>query len=133
MKKDAARRFLSIFFDIDAQPEPRNLIKLVFDPNALRPHLQDWERTAESLLGRVVHESVGRTLDEKSRELIETLLAFPDVEHDGPTRIGIDTDPLVPLTFVHEGQVLRLFSLVTTVGTPQTIAAQALRIEAIPV
>ena len=129
MKNDAARRFLSLFFDIDAYPEPRNLIKLVFDPNALRPHLSDWPRPGESLLGRVARESVGRTLDDKARELIASLLAFPDVGQDWPTRVETDADPLVPLSFVYEGEVLRLFSLVSSVGSPQTIAAQELRVD----
>ena len=37
---------------------------------------------------------------------------------------------MVPVSFIHGTERLRLFSLVTTVGTPQTIAAQELRLEA---
>jgi hypothetical protein len=37
--------------------------------------------------------------------------------------------PVIPLGFVSEGIILRYFSMVTTVGTPQTIAAQELRVE----
>jgi hypothetical protein len=37
--------------------------------------------------------------------------------------------PVIPLGFVSEGLVLRYFSMVTSVGTPQTVAAQELRLE----
>jgi hypothetical protein len=35
----------------------------------------------------------------------------------------------VPMGFVHDGAVLNYFSMITTVGTPLTVAAQELRIE----
>jgi transcriptional regulator with XRE-family HTH domain len=37
--------------------------------------------------------------------------------------------PIIPIGFVKGGQVLNYFSLVATVGTPQTVAAQELRLE----
>jgi hypothetical protein len=37
--------------------------------------------------------------------------------------------PVIPISFVKDGQVLNYFSMVATVGTPQTIAAQELRLE----
>ena len=37
--------------------------------------------------------------------------------------------PMIPMSFVKDGAVMNYFSLVTTVGTPQTIAAQELRVE----
>ncbi|KGB92948.1 hypothetical protein [Burkholderia cepacia] len=36
---------------------------------------------------------------------------------------------IVPIGFIHERVVLRDFSLVTTIGTPQRAAAQELRME----
>ena len=36
---------------------------------------------------------------------------------------------MIPIGFVKDGHVLSYFSMVTTVGTPQTVAAQELRIE----
>jgi hypothetical protein len=37
--------------------------------------------------------------------------------------------PVIPLSFIKDGTVMNYFSMVTTVGTPQTISAQELRIE----
>jgi hypothetical protein len=37
--------------------------------------------------------------------------------------------PVIPLSFVRDDVVLNYFSMVTTVGTPRTIASQELRVE----
>jgi hypothetical protein len=47
--------------------------------------------------------------------------------HHAPS--ATPTMPVIPIGFVSEGVVLRYFSMVTSVGTPQTVAAQELRLE----
>lgn len=47
----------------------------------------------------------------------------------GGTLTRDSTLPMVPLSFQKDGQVLRYFSMITTVGTPQTITTQELRVE----
>jgi hypothetical protein len=37
--------------------------------------------------------------------------------------------PMIPLSFVKDGVTLDYFSLITTVGTPQTVTAEELRLE----
>ena len=37
--------------------------------------------------------------------------------------------PVLPIGFIKDGRRLNYFSMVTTVGTPQTVPAQELRIE----
>ena len=37
--------------------------------------------------------------------------------------------PMIPLAFVKDGVTLNYFSMITTVGTPQTITAEELRLE----
>ncbi len=129
MTNDAVTRFFDCFIDMAARKAPRNLLHLMFDPDGMRPFLADWEALAKSLLERVHREAVGRTVDEKTKELVATLLAYPDVkrEWEAPTATGVM--PVIPLGFVKDGTVLNFFSMVTTVGTPQTITAQELRVE----
>jgi len=43
------------------------------------------ERVAQSLIQRVYRESVGRVVDDQTRELLATLLAFPDVKAEWQT------------------------------------------------
>ncbi|MGN6774638.1 helix-turn-helix domain-containing protein [Rhizobium sp.] len=129
MSNDATLRFFGHFTDMAARPKPRNLLHLMFDPSGMRPFIADWEKTAESLMGRVFRESVGRVIDGRTKELIDSLLAYPDVNTEWQTSPAIANAPLIPLSFVKDGQVLRFFSLVTTVGTAQMITTQELRVE----
>lgn len=127
MTNEAAPRFFNRFIDLAARPVPRNLLHLMFDPAGMRPFIANWDDAAKGLLARVHRESVGRVVDGKTKELMAALLAYPDVraEWQAPKQ----PMPVIPLGFMKDGDVLNYFSLVTTVGTPQTIAAQELRIE----
>ena len=68
-------------------------------------------------------------MDEKTKELLARLLAYPSVTIDCKNPVSLNFVPLVPISFIKEDQLLNYFSMVTTVGTPQTVAAQELRIE----
>ncbi|AXF24448.1 transcriptional regulator [Burkholderia pyrrocinia] len=132
MTNDAAPRFFGCFIDMAARDGPRNLLRLMFDPHGMRPFLADWDNVSRSLLQRVQRESVGRVIDDETRRLLDDLLACPDAPRDWktpPAPAAGPSLPVIPIGFVHEGVVLRYFSLVTTVGTPQSAAAQELRME----
>jgi hypothetical protein len=62
---------------------------------------------------------------------LKTLLAYPDVDVDWKALDAPASTPIVPLNFVRDGTTLSFFSLITTVGTPMTIAAQELRVESL--
>jgi hypothetical protein len=106
----------------------------MFDPAGLRPHIANWEELARTLVQRVYHEAIGRFLDEKSIHLLDSLMTHPGVKpewrrfHPSST---VPEVPVIPLRFMRHGQVLSYFSMITTVATPQTIAAQELRIESL--
>ncbi|MEA3088604.1 MAG: hypothetical protein QOC89_6301 [Paraburkholderia sp.] len=137
MTNESAPRFFNCFIDMAARKGPRNMLHLIFDPHGMRPFVADWETVANSLIQRVYRESVGRVVDERTRELLDALRAYPDVRADlqsaGRTSEGAASAtaamPVIPVGFVKDGQVLNYFSMVATVGTPQSVAAQELRIE----
>jgi transcriptional regulator with XRE-family HTH domain len=129
MTNEAAPRFFDCFIDMAARKSPRNMLHLMFDPAGMRPFIANWEDAAKGLFQRVYRESVGRVIDEKTRELLAALLAYPDVKTDWKNPIELSAMPVIPIGFIRDDQVLNYFSMVTTVGTPQTIAAQELRIE----
>ena len=127
---------------------PRNMLHLMFDPDGMRPFVERWDEVATSLIHRVRTEATGRVIDEKTRELLAALLAYSDVsigsrpaghtarQNRRPSRdenhraTGTASIlPMIPISFRKSERVLNYFSLVTTVGTPQTVAAQELRIE----
>jgi transcriptional regulator with XRE-family HTH domain len=135
MTNESAPRFFNCFIDMAARKGPRNMLHLVFDPDGLRPFVADWEAVAKSLIQRVYRESVGRVIDDQTRQLIAALLAYPDVQNGWKSQSVLSNAssapamPVIPIGFVKDDNVLNYFSMVTSVGTPQTVAAQELRIE----
>jgi transcriptional regulator with XRE-family HTH domain len=132
MTNDAAPRFFNHFIDMAARKGPRNMLHLIFDPQGMRPFMDDWDNVSRSLLQRVHRESVGQVIDDGTRRLLDELLAYPDVPRDWRAQRAPSASPVlpvIPLGFVSEGVVLRYFSMVTSVGTPQAVAAQELRME----
>lgn len=136
MTNEAAPRFFNYFIDMDARNADgatrRNMLHLIFDPRGLRPFLADWESTARSLLQRVQREALGHVIDQGTRNLLDELLAYPDVPADWKSHQSSSSAsvlPVIPIDLVLDGQILRYFSMVTTVGTPHSVAAQELRLE----
>lgn len=105
------------------------MLHLIFDPQGMRPFVADWDNVSRSLLQRVYRESVGHVIDGNTESLLDELLAYPDVPRDWKTYHAPSAMPVIPLGFISEGVVLRYFSMVTSVGTPQNVAAQELRLE----
>jgi transcriptional regulator with XRE-family HTH domain len=148
MTNDSAPRFFSCFIDMSQRKGPRNMLHLMFDPDGMRPFVEHWHEVAGSLLHRVRTEATGQVIDEKTRELVAALLAYPGGKANSAEQIqrrsrqsnlgqtfkrnsatGGPILPIIPLSFRKDETVLNYFSMVTTVGTPQTVAAQELRIE----
>jgi hypothetical protein len=123
----AAPALFGSMIDLDAFPKPRNLLELTFDPAGLRPHIENWEEVASGLLQRVHREALGLVLDEKLRRLLDKLRRYPGA--DKLQASSSPESPIVPITFRRGSERLSYFSLVTTVGTPQTVTAQELRLE----
>jgi len=60
-------------------------------------------------------------------ELINDLKKYPGVKD---LKAAPKTQsPVLPITFARDGERFSYFSLITTVGTPQCVSAQELRIE----
>lgn len=124
---EAAPRFFGSFIDLSLWPKPRNLLHLMFDPAGLRPFIERWEEVASGLLQRVHRESIGHVVDKKTIELLNDLKKYPGVNNLSAAEKG--QGPVLPITFAKGNKRFSYFSLITTVGTPQSIPAQELRIE----
>jgi transcriptional regulator with XRE-family HTH domain len=111
-------------------PAPANVVRLMFDPAGLRPHVANWPEVAQGLIQRVHREAVGGVVDPATVALLDEVLAAPGVpRHWQAPDFTVDLLPVVPVEFTKDGRTLRYFSMVTTVGTPQDIAAQEIRLE----
>lgn len=129
MTNDAAPRFFNCFIDMNARLQPRNLLHLMFDPSGMRPFIANWQDTARSLLARLHREALGHVIDAGTRSLLDELSKYPDVAPEWQTPAPGDALPMIPLAFRKGGVTLNYFSMITTVGTPQTVAAEELRLE----
>jgi len=126
----AAERFFGFLLGPRAAAGPSNVLRMMFDPGALRPFVANWEAVAESLVHRVHREAVGGVPDPATRALLAEILDYPGVPRAWHTaRPPAPALPVVPVNFHKEGRELNFFSTVTTLGTPQDITVQEIRIE----
>lgn len=124
-----AKRFLALFPGCDSGT-PHNGVRLVFDPQGLRPFIENWDVVAARIIRRVHHEVVDNPSDETMKRFLEELLSYPDV----PSRwrmLDFDASPppFLTINYRWKNSTLRVFSALTTLGTPLDVALQELRIE----
>jgi transcriptional regulator with XRE-family HTH domain len=124
-----ARRFLARFPGCDSGT-PHNGVRLVFHPQGLRPFIENWASVAAHIIRRVHREAVANPSDEAMKRFLDELLSYPDV----PSRwLMPDLDgapsPFLTINYKWRNSTLRLFSALTTFGTPLDVALQELRIE----
>jgi len=124
---EAAPRFFGSFVDLEKKPKPRNLLDLMFDPGGDAPFVEDWEKVTAGLLQRVRREAVRQVLDAKLQELLKRLREYPGGAELKPSLTP--QSPVLPMVFRKGNERFSYFSLITTVGTPQCITAQELRVE----
>jgi transcriptional regulator with XRE-family HTH domain len=133
MVNDPITRLLSLLGDSEAMWKrvcgegPRNLLKLTFHAQGLRPYIRNFDEFAPVLLARTAREALEHPqVDEVMREV----LSYPDL----PTRLrSADLQahglPVVPTHLESNGMSLRLFTMLTTFGTPQDVTTDELRVE----
>jgi transcriptional regulator with XRE-family HTH domain len=110
--------------------QPANVLRLMFDPEGLRPFVANWERVGEALVQRVHREAVGGVPDAETAALLRDLLAMPGVpERWRAPDLTATPLPVIPVEFRKDQLAVCYFSMVTTVGTPQDITAQEIRLE----
>ncbi len=109
---------------------PPNVLRMMFDPDAVRPFVTNWRAVAEALVQRVHRESVGGIPDEPTRKLLGEILSYPGVPASWRSAdIAVPLLPVVPVSFAKDGRRFDFFSTVTTLGTPQDVTLQEIRIE----
>ncbi len=104
LANDAAPRFFNCFIDMSARPAPRNMLHLMFDPKGMRPLFAVWEALAKALIQRVRREAVGHVIDQKTKDLVRDLLAYPDVQLDWKVPEMPSALPMIPVSFLRMGQ-----------------------------
>jgi transcriptional regulator with XRE-family HTH domain len=126
----AAGAFFGWLLDGRAGGDPPNVLRLMFDPTLVRPHVTNWDAVAEALVMRVHREAVGGAPDRATHALLDEVLVYPDVPAAWQVPdFHTPLLPVVPVSVAKDGLALSYFSAITTLGTPQDAALQELRIE----
>ncbi|MBI4471241.1 MAG: transcriptional regulator, partial [Acidobacteria bacterium] len=114
--------------EILAAPRP-NLLRLLFAPDGLRPQILNWEVVARSALQRA-HQEAMWTCDQELEALVQELAASlprPSQARELPEESCAVT---MALEVRRGDNILRFLSTITTLGAPQDVTLQELRIEA---
>lgn len=106
-----------------------NLADALVAPDVLRPHLANWADVVRYFV-RSVEADAAADGSAETAALLERLLGYEGVrsviaEAGDPAVAG----PVLPMRFEKAGATLQLFTAIATLGTPQDITAQELRIE----
>jgi len=127
----AAPRLFGHFIDLSQLPEPRNLLRTIFDPAGMRPWVANWDEVARTLVQRVFREAVSGVPDSRTLALLDELSELGGVPAWRGAGVGEASLPFHPLRLEKGGDRLSFFSMVITVGAPTDVTAQELRVEAL--
>jgi transcriptional regulator with XRE-family HTH domain len=106
-----------------------NLADALVGPDVLRPRLTNWAEIVRYFIRSVEADA---TVDgtAETANLLKRLLDYPGVRAamSEATAPAVD-GPVLPMLFEKDGTSLRLFTTIATLGTPQDVTTQELRIE----
>ena len=105
----------------------RNLMRLVFHPNGIRPLIANWSEIAPLLWQRARREA-----DALGGQEMKAVLAELGHYQDAETLWAAEETalvPVLPLELQRDGVRVSLFTVIATFGTAQDVTADELRIE----
>jgi transcriptional regulator with XRE-family HTH domain len=106
-----------------------NLADALVAPNVLRPHLVNWADVVRYFI-RSVEADLAADGTPETAALLERLLGYEGVQSAVKVlATEAATSPVLPMHFRKGDTELRLFTTIATLGTPQDITVQELRIE----
>jgi transcriptional regulator with XRE-family HTH domain len=135
MANEPAAKMMRLFLGMPAHaPIPRdgsvNVLRLILDPNGLRPSLVNWEDVCTDLLQWVQREAMGDGPGSEATALLDELMALPGIAAAASQpNLERRALPFLPVT-LRKGEVeLNLFTTITTLGTPHDVTVHELRLE----
>lgn len=136
LTNSAATQLLNIFIEPDKlqnyfdREGKINLMRVMFDPQGLRPFVANWEEVAGHLLQRVHREATSGGESKQSIALRRELMSYPGISELWQTlnRTAQNT-LLLTIHLQRQDMDLQFFSTIATLGTPYDITLQELRIE----
>ena len=131
---DAANAFTVFVFEGPPPAPPpgkqHNLLRWLLDPSLLRSKLVNFEQVTRYLVSTTHAELLAAGGEPKAMEFVREIMAYPDVpESFRNLRFDDRPTPILTLDFKIGGKLLSIFTTIATLGTPQDITLQEIRIE----
>jgi transcriptional regulator with XRE-family HTH domain len=128
---DGATRLLAHFLP-GLTDDPRvfgNLVRGVLHPQGLKPNIVNWAEVARATLERLEHECAMYPHDPERAALRDEVRGYPEVDTLGVSAFSRSTQPVALVHLKRGDDEARLFTMLTTIGTPLDVTAQELTVE----
>lgn len=109
-----------------------NLLKRMFAPGGFRDFVTNWDDVAYPIVQRLHREAIAELSrnETTTKTLLDELMQTYDLpQHWKLVDIGAHQPPLVPVSLMIGDKAIELVTTVTTLGTPQDVTLQEIRIE----
>lgn len=106
-----------------------NMLRNVINPGAVREKLINWDECAAALLRLFELEVARRPNDKEAQSLLAEFMSRQDVATIMKKPMEGLPSPLITLQFQLDGQIVRLFSLIATIGLSHDARLDDIRIE----
>lgn len=107
-----------------------NLALAVVHPEALKPYVVNWTDVAGQIIARLQRDVAARTGDDELARLLTRVLAQPGVPAEWRVVTpGRTAPPFIPVHLRSTGFEVRMFTMLTSIGTPLDITAEEIHIE----
>jgi transcriptional regulator with XRE-family HTH domain len=130
MGNGASAELLAALIDPSLLTEHANHLRVLFHPLGARRWIVNWDEVARHMLGRAERDLGQSKDDETAVALLAELRGYagPSMNQRPPPTLSA-ADLLLPIHIRKDDLELRIFSTIMTVGTPQDVTLQELRIE----
>lgn len=107
-----------------------NLLRSILSRDLLRTRIDNWEDVARHLVRATYAEILADGGDEEALRFIDDVMALPDVPRAWRhQRFDETPTPVLSVDFRKGDTKLRLFTTIATLGTPQDVTLQEVRVE----
>ena len=129
MGNGASEQLVAALVDPSLLAGHMNHLRLLFHPLGVRRWIVNWDEVSCTMLARAERE-LGESTDDEAKALLSELHSYtgssPRQHASSPLNVA---DLLLPIHLRRDDLELRLFSTIMTLGTPQDVTLQELRIE----
>ena len=126
---EGAGRLVEFLTGAAPSAAPINLADALLAPDGLRPLIANWHDVAVHFV-RGVQSDAWQDGTAETAALLDRLLAYPDVPRAARLPAAEDRrQPVLAMQIEKGGTRLRLFTTLATLGVPQDVTAQEIRIE----